>query len=72
MHAGELVNFRQSHTSCIIINAALIRVNSGKSKQLKLQSKALEETNTAYYNLNKACFPFLHWALSDFTAGRLS
>jgi hypothetical protein len=29
--------------------------NSGKSKQLNLESKALEDINRAYYNLNQAC-----------------
>jgi hypothetical protein len=44
--------------------------NSGKSKQLSLESKALEDTNSAYYNLS--LFYCFYWAVSNFTVNRLS
>jgi hypothetical protein len=47
--------------------------NSGKSKQLNLESKALEDINRAYYNLNKDCFiAFIgQWAILQRTANLL-
>jgi hypothetical protein len=46
-------------------------LNSGKSKKLNLESKAVEDINRPNYNLIKACFS-AYWAVSDFTADCLS